>query len=165
MGSTTNTPNQATYCIVDLLHGEMQKPSSTHTDTHLEQKLLAFVLAQANLQLAARELHRAEEDFKSTVADAQGERWADVRWEVAKALSAYNALVANAERGGGVEPNVDSEEEESSLHIDRVFRSVLGDLTLVHVGGKGFFFFFFPFPFPGWCRKWSMYAFAGIACF
>lgn len=131
----------------------MQRPSSssTHTDTDLEQKLLAFVLAQANLQLAARELRRAEESFKSAVADAQGERWEDVRWEVAKALSAYNALVANAERGdgGGVEPNVDSEEEEeSSLHIDRVFRSVLGDLTLVHVGGKGGFFFSYFFLLP-----------------
>lgn len=68
----------------------MQEPPSAH-GTHLEQALLTFILAQAHMQ-------RAEADFKSAVASAR----ADVRQldaEITKALSAYNALVANTERG------------------------------------------------------------------
>lgn len=71
----------------------MQEPSSAH-GTHLEQALLTFILAQANMQ-------RAEADFKNAIAAAR----ADVRQldaEIAKTLSAYNALVANTERGAGV---------------------------------------------------------------
>lgn len=69
----------------------MQEPPSAH-GTHLEQALLAFILAQAHMQ-------RAEADFKSAVAAAR----ADVGRldaEITKTLSAYNALVANTERGG-----------------------------------------------------------------